>query len=72
MNNQEYLDCLKSLGLRPCSKHTAKMLGLSISQLYRISRGDCAVSETLAILLRRLTQSPTSAPGGQGQSETIP
>src|SRR5262249_61822074 len=57
MTREEYHKALAALNLKPCSRETADALGLSISQLYRISSGRSGVSRTIAALIRyRLEQ----------------
>lgn len=50
----EYLAALDQLGLRPASRATASMLGLSLRQCQRIAAGQAPVSRTLELLLKNL------------------
>lgn len=51
MTHTEYLTIIYSLGLKPCSKKTARYLGLSVRQLQRICGRQCPIPEPVALLL---------------------
>lgn len=51
MTTPQYLAAIKRLGLTPAAQKTARVLGLSIRQLIRISNGDSPVPTPVAKLL---------------------
>ena len=51
MTHTEYLTLIYRLGLRPCGKKTALMLGLSVRQLKRLNNQTCPIPEPIARLL---------------------
>jgi len=52
VTHTEYLTLIYRLGLKPCSKKTAKYLGLSVRQLQRIYAAQASVPRPVALLLR--------------------
>jgi len=51
MTTEQYLAALAALNLKPASKETARVLGLSVRQIQKIAAGQARVPGPVALLL---------------------
>lgn len=52
MTPQAYLNALQRLDLRPASKATARVLGLTVRHIQKFKSGDSPIPPPVALLLR--------------------